>query len=141
MAHRKETETQIHRLEQVFNLLDIDVKATKLEGLSGIMQKGKEMIDTLVDFNFTDRSKGLDGLMSEGKSLMRHFKNTDAADLALMNAAEKLENYEIASYKFLISIADKLHQKNVLNLLETSLEEEKRMEELISKSVNQEVVL
>ncbi len=126
--HRAETKMQIQRLEKIFTLLEIDPKMSKIHGLIGAKQKAKELIKTVVDLNFGDRSKGIDGILSEGKELLRHFAETDANEFALISAAQKVEHYEIAAYNSLCLLAERYHTKLILDLLTESLNEEIRME-------------
>lgn len=138
--HRDETKTQIDRLDRVFSLLDIDIHSSKLRGMQNLSEKGKEVLKTLVDLNFTDRSKGMDGILSEGKELMRHFKNTAAGDLALVSAGDKVEHFEIGCYTPLCILAEKFGEKEVLHLLTTSLKEERAMEEKMRHFAQTEIV-
>lgn len=139
--HRKETEQQISRLEKIFNLLDIDINSSKLRGMQNLSEQGKELLKTLLDFNFTDRSKGMDGIISEGKELIRHFKETGASDFALISAGEKVEHFEIACYVPLILISEKMGQAEVSSLLQASLDEEQAMEEKIQSFAKEEIAI
>ena len=131
--HREETSQQILRLEHVFKLLDIDIKASKLQGLPNLGDKAKELLKTLADMNFSDRSKGIDGILSEGKELLRHFADTDANEIALISAAQKVEHFEIACYQLLVMLAEKYGDSQVAELLLKSLEEELQMEQKLSE--------
>jgi|GEM_PF-5487652 len=129
--HREETSLQIGRLNTIFSLLDIDINSSKLRGMQNLSDQGKELFKTLIDWNFTDRSKGMDGIIKEGKELIRHFKKTEANDFALVSAGNKVENFEIGCYTSLCLLAEKLGQTEVFNLLQTSLKEEEKMEKKI----------
>lgn len=133
LKHKRETETQIHRLEQIFKILGIDIKASKLQGLPKMADQAKQFLKTLADMNFTDRSKGIDGILSEGKELLRHFSSTDANDFALVNAGQKVEHFEIASYNFLSFLADNYGSPEIVDLLEETLNEEIQMDERMSE--------
>ncbi|HVW99413.1 MAG TPA: DUF892 family protein [Candidatus Babeliaceae bacterium] len=138
LSHQRETEKQIQRLEKIFQRLDIDVKGSKLQGLPGITEKGKELLKTMIDLNFTDRSKGIEGILNEGKELLRHFAKTDANDIALISAGQKVEHYEIACYNSLCALADFYDENKILDLLTESLDEELAMEERLSNLVEGE---
>lgn len=129
--HREETGKQIDRLKRVFALFNIDIQSSKLQGIRSLSEQGKHLLKTFLDLNFTDRSKGMNGILSEAKELMRHFKETEANDFALASAGGKVENFEIGCYTFLCSLVEKMEEEEALKLLETSLEEEKAMEEKI----------
>ncbi|MBS0647595.1 MAG: DUF892 family protein [Verrucomicrobia bacterium] len=133
VKHQLETERQIKRLESIFRLLEIDPSASKLQGLPGIGAKTKELLKTLADLNFSDRSKGIDGILSEGDELLRHFAKTDANEFALVSAGQKVEHFEIACYSSLSLLAEKYETQEIVDLLEESLGEEIDMEERISE--------
>jgi ferritin-like metal-binding protein YciE len=133
LKHQGETEGQIQRLEEIFEILEIDIKASKLQGLPGIGAKAKEMLQTLADLNFSDRSKGIDGILKEGDELLRHFAKTDANEFALIGAGQKVEYFEIACYNFLSLVGEKYENQDIIDLLEESLSEEMEMEERISE--------
>ncbi|MDB6080770.1 MAG: hypothetical protein JWO53_42 [Chlamydiia bacterium] len=132
--HREETQKQIHRLEEVFTILDINVSASKVQGLPSIRDQAKELLKTLADLNFTDQSKGLNGILSEGNELLRHFAKTEANDFALINAGQQVEHFEIACYQFLCFIIENKYQnEKILRLLTASLHEEIAMEKKLSE--------
>lgn len=138
--HVIETQKQIERLEKVFELLDIDPTQTKIQGFGGMLDKGKEMLNTLMDMNFNDRSKGMEGIINEGQDLLRHFADTGAGDLAIIGSARKVEHFEIACYNTICSLLEQYDQKEALDLLKTSLEEEIQADQMLA-SIKQESVL
>lgn len=127
--HRDETYSQIERLRQIFSLLSIDIHSSKIQGIESLGDQSKELLKTLMDWNFTDKSKGLDGILSEGKEIMRHFKDTEANDIALIGAQGMVENFEIGCYRSLCTLAGKLGSDRIVQLLNASLKEEIAMEE------------
>jgi ferritin-like metal-binding protein YciE len=129
LHHRDETNKQIERLEDIFSLLSIDIRSSKLQGIENLGEQGKHLLKTLVDLNFTDRSKGMNGILSEGKELIRHFKDSEANDFALLTAGGRVESFEIGCYAFLCILVEKLGIKEVLPLLNASLKEEEAMEQ------------
>jgi ferritin-like metal-binding protein YciE len=141
--HENETKKQIERLERIFSFLNIDVKASKIQGLPRLVDQAKEFLKTLADLNFTDSSKGVDGILSEGKELLRHFGNTEVNDFALVSSGQKVEHFEIACYQFLKLLAASYENQQIVQLLEESLKEELRMEKHLSKfaeSLSQELM-
>jgi len=133
LKHQGETELQIKRLEEIFEILEINPSASKLQGLPGIGAKTKELLKTLADLNFTDRSKGVDGILKEGDELLRHFAKTDANEFALVSAGQKVEHFEIACYSSLSLLGEKYENQDIVDLLEESLSEEMEMEERIAE--------
>ena len=71
--HLPQTEEQIGRVEEVFELLEMTPRAKKCEGMAGMIEEGQQAIE--------DTDTG-----------------TATRDAALIIAAQKVEHYEIASY-------------------------------------------
>lgn len=104
--HAAETEAQIERLEQVFELL-------------GKAPRGKTC-DAIL------------GIIEEGKEIMEEYKGTQALDAGLVSAAQAVEHYEIARYGTLATWAKQLGHKEALNLFLATLDEEKATDEKLS---------
>lgn len=132
LDHREETRKQMNRLERIFDILRIDIHSTKLQGLPGLMEKGKELLKTLVDLNFTDKSKGMDGIISEGKEMLRHFGNSEVKSFALVICGQKVEQFEIACYRSLLLIASEYEIPEINDLLQASLKEEEAVEKKLA---------
>ncbi len=97
--HLAETEEHVTRLEQVFSVLGKEVSSKKCEAMAGLIEEAEN-------------------LMSESdEGVMR--------DAAIISAAQKVEHYEIASYGTLRSFAQTLGLTEAVEILETTLEEEK----------------
>ncbi len=69
-----ETEEQVERLNECFELLGETARAKPCKGMMGIVEEGEEV-------------------MEEGKE-----KDDAVADLALIGAAQRVEHYEISGY-------------------------------------------
>lgn len=104
--HLQETEGQIERLEQVFDLLDEPAKRKKCEGILGLLEEGEEKM-------------GEDAHQS-------------VLDAALIASAQKVEHYEIASYGTVRTYAQMLGQNEAAALLEENLQEEKAADEKLT---------
>jgi ferritin-like metal-binding protein YciE len=98
--HEKETREQVKRLERAFKALDVRPSRQKAAGIEGLATE------------FTE-SAG-----SVGPGL---------ADVVTLNVASRVEHYEIAAYESLIELARALGERQVRELLERNLEEEKAM--------------
>ena len=98
-SHLGETEKQVQRLEQAFELLGKSPKGTKCPAIDGIMDEAKEIA----------------GEVGDKKVL----------DAALIAAAQAVEHYEITRYGTLIAWAGELGKEPVTKLLTTTLNEEK----------------
>jgi len=110
--HIEETRQQIKNLEQVFSLL--------------AEQPRREMCD------------GARGLVSEGQKLIREIPNQEVLrDCAIVGAANKVEHYEISTYRGLITGAELTGQQEVADLLEQNLQQEERTAERLEQSLTQ----
>jgi ferritin-like metal-binding protein YciE len=105
--HRTETEQQVERLEEVFEVLNQPPKGKKCPGIDGILEEGKEILE--------------------------QFKGMPALDAGLLAAAQAVEHYEITRYGTLIAWAEKLGVREAVPLLEETLEEEKNTDTALTK--------
>ncbi|MBB4124045.1 ferritin-like domain-containing protein [Martelella radicis] len=112
--HREETEGQIERLQEVFELLGKPARGKTCEAIQGIIEEGEEIIED--------------------------FKDTPALDAGLISAAQAVEHYEMARYGTLIAWAKQLGKKDVAKLLEETFEQEStadlELSKLAEKSLN-----
>ena len=72
--HLVETENQVERINECFDLLGKTARAKPCKGMMGLVEEGQEV-------------------MAEGEE-----KEDAAADLALIGAAQRVEHYEISAY-------------------------------------------
>ena len=106
--HLTQTEGQIGRLEQAFQML-------------GIAAKGK-------------KCEAMDGLVREGQTVMEDTERGSATrDAALIISAQKIEHYEIAAYGSLAQLAKTIGLNDVANLLQQTLQEEKQTDEKLTQ--------
>lgn len=106
-THRDETETHVERLAEVFEIL-------------GKAPRGKTC-DAIL------------GIIDEGKSIIEEFEGSPAIDAGLVAAAQAVEHYEIARYGTLKTWASQLGLKDAVTLLEQTLGEETKTDQLLSK--------
>jgi ferritin-like metal-binding protein YciE len=104
--HLSETEGQVERLEQVFELLEADAKGEKCPAI--------------------------DGIIKEGKELMGEIDGEDVMNVGLIAAAQAVEHYEITRYGALIAWASELGRNDVVPLLKVSLAEEKATDQKLT---------
>jgi len=113
--HQVETEGQIERLEQIFELLGKPARGKTCDAILGILDEGKE--------------------------IMTEYKGTIALDAGLVAAAQAVEHYEIARYGTLKTWANELGMKEAVTLLEATLQEEvatdQTLSQLATSAVNQ----
>lgn len=105
-THRKETEGQVERLEQVFKTLNVPAKAKKCEAIEGII--------------------------SEAKEHMTEIEDERVLDAGLISSAQAVEHYEICRYGTLIEWAKDLGHHDAIKLLEETLKEEVNADKLLS---------
>ena len=105
--HHTETEGQVERLEQVFELL-------------GKKAQGKTC-DAIM------------GLVEEGQEIMKEYKGSPAIDAGLLAAAQAVEHYEISRYGTLKTWAGELGLSEAVELLETILQQEKNTDAALTK--------
>jgi ferritin-like metal-binding protein YciE len=96
--HRDETEGQIERLQQVFELM-------------GKRAQGKTC-------------DAIEGIIAEGEGIMEEFKGTAALDAWLISSAQAIEHYEITRYGTLKRWATELGMTDAAKLLDVTLQEE-----------------
>jgi ferritin-like metal-binding protein YciE len=102
-SHLGETEKQLARVKQVFEIAGAKARGELCKGMQGIVAEGEEQIE----------------------------KN--AGDLGLIGAGGRVEHYEIASYQSAIDMATQLGLDEAEELLTESLEEEKNAAKLLSQ--------
>lgn len=104
--HRAETETQITRLQQAFEMLGKRPQAKTCAAIEGILAEGNEVAQA--------------------------FSASAALDAALIAAAQTVEHYEIARYRTLTQWAVTLGLTDVADLLDETLTEETATDEALS---------
>jgi ferritin-like metal-binding protein YciE len=105
-THLRETEGQIARLEQVFENLDEKVRGKHCDGIAGIIEEGKSIIEE--DFDET------------------------AMDACLIAAGQRAEHYEMAAYGTLVAWAQAMGHTEAAGLLQQTLDEEKAADKKLS---------
>ena len=105
--HYEETEGQVQRLEQVFELLEKPARGKTCPAILGLVEEGQEV--------------------------MKEFKKSDAHDAGLLSGAQAVEHYEISRYGTLIAWAEQLGMTEAAKLLEQTLKEEKNTDAALTK--------
>ena len=106
-VHLKETEGQVKRLEQVFELV-------------GERPEGVEC-------------KAIQGIIEEGQEILQEFEDGEALDAGLIAAAQAVEHYEIARYGTLLAWAKQLGLSEAQGLIEETLVEEENTDQVLSE--------
>jgi ferritin-like metal-binding protein YciE len=75
----------------------------------------------------------MQGILAEGDEVMDDFAESEALDAGLLAAAQAVEHYEIARYGTLRSWAVQLGMNDAVPLLEETLQEEKKTDQLLTQ--------
>lgn len=102
-SHLEETDNHVQRLEQIGEALDLNLKGKVCKAMQGLIEEGKEV------------------LKEKGGSLV--------IDAALIAAARAVEHYEMSAYESALAVAQQLGHKGAVELLEATLEEESAADE------------
>jgi ferritin-like metal-binding protein YciE len=117
--HLAETETHVERLEQIFKDLEENPKGKTCHGMKGLIEEGSEILE------------------EEGEE--------SVLDAGIIVAAQKVEHYEMAGYGSVRAFAQLLGQEEAAQLLQTTLDEESKANELLNQlaetTVNAEAVM
>ncbi|MFC6489761.1 ferritin-like domain-containing protein [Nitratireductor sp. GCM10026969] len=105
--HRDETEAQVERLEQVFEIIGKSAKGKTCPAIDGIIEEGAEILD--------------------------EYKGAPAIDAGLVAAAQSVEHYEISRYGTLKRWAQLMKMDDAVKLLDQTLSEEIKTDEALTK--------
>jgi ferritin-like metal-binding protein YciE len=105
-AHLEETRGHITRLEEVFAGLDEKIRGKHCDGIAGIIE--------------------------EGKSVMEEDFDDATMDACLIAGGQRAEHYEMAAYGSLIAWARAMDHTEAADLLQETLDEEKAADEKLS---------
>lgn len=105
-THLEQTEGQIARLEQAFEML------------------GEK----------ADRKtcKAMKGLIAEGEDLIGEHETSPLLDSGMIGSAQRIEHYEIAAYGTTRAYAEAMGHAEVADLLQETLDEEKETDEILT---------
>lgn len=107
LTHRDETDGQIERLQQVFEIFGKRAQGKTCEAIKGLLEEGEEVIED--------------------------YEGSDALDAGLLACGQAVEHYEIARYGALKTWAGQLGLPDAVTLLDQTLQEEKKTDELLSQ--------
>jgi ferritin-like metal-binding protein YciE len=104
--HHDETEGQVERLEQIFELIGKPARGKTCDAIMGILDEGKEIMD--------------------------EYKGSEALDAGMLAAAQAVEHYEISRYGTLKQWAQQLGMKDAVRLLDETLQQEKKTDQALT---------
>lgn len=105
--HHAETEEQIERLQQVFELMGKSARGKTCDAIEGIISEAEDIIDD--------------------------FKGSPALDAGLISSAQAVEHYEITRYGTLHRWAKELGMDDAAKLLDETLQQEWKTDENLTK--------
>ncbi len=105
--HEEQTRGHVQRLERIFEDL-------------GKSPKGKKCV-------------GMEGIIEEGKELMKEKPEPDVLDAGLIAKAQHVEHYEMAGYGTARTWAQRLGQTEHARLLEQTLREEEKTDRQLTE--------
>jgi ferritin-like metal-binding protein YciE len=112
-THLRQTETQIQRLEKVFQMHGHSPKAVTCPAINGIIEEANEVAGEIAD--------------------------KDVLDAALVASAQAVEHYEITRYGTLIAWAKRLGREDCAGVLQQNLDEEKATDHLLTAMAERQV--
>ncbi len=104
--HLEETRGHAERLEQVFGTLGEKVQGKHCEGIAGIIEEGKSVMDEEFD--------------------------EQTMDACLIASGQRAEHYEMAAYGTLIAWANAMGHTEAADLLQQNLDEEEAADEKLT---------
>jgi ferritin-like metal-binding protein YciE len=108
--HLNVTQTQIGRLEQIFQMLNEKPSGETCKGMKGVIKEGDEIV-----------SAGGDPA---------------TVDAGIISAAQRVEHYEMAGYGTVRTYAKLLGQDQHAKLLQQTLDEEEEADETLTEIAN-----
>jgi len=101
--HKDQTEGQIERLQQVFEIIGKRAQGKTCDAIEGIIAEGEEILD--------------------------EYKGTPALDAGIISSSQAIEHYEITRYGTLKRWAETLGMDDAAKLLDETLQEESQTDE------------
>ncbi len=111
--HRQETQGHVERLQQVFEMVGKRARGTTCEAINGIIEEGEEVIEA--------------------------FDAGGVRDAGIIASAQAVEHYEMARYGTLIAWAKAMGKNDCVQLLQQTLDEEKKADSLLNQIANHDV--
>ena len=105
--HETETEGQVSRLEDVFEIIGKKPQGKKCDAIEGIIEEGQE--------------------------IAKKYKGSPALDAGLLAAAQAVEHYEMSRYGTLRTWAQELGISNAAKLLDATLREEEKTDKTLTQ--------
>lgn len=115
--HLQETQNQVERLNQIFEMLDQKATGKKCAAMAGLIKEGEEVIASTTD---------------------------SVRDAGIIAAAQKVEHYEMSGYGSARTFAQMLGHDDAVSLLQETLDEEKnadrKLNDIAESQVNEQAM-
>lgn len=111
--HLEQTKTHASRLEQMSRVL-------------GVACAGR-------------RAFGMEGILKEGEETLGHGADPALTDVAIVEACQLVEHYEIALYRSMRELAASLEAADVVGLIDETLAEEEKALDNLSRALPQAI--
>lgn len=111
--HHAETEAQVERLEEVFEMIDKPAKGKTCPAILGLIEEGQEV--------------------------MKDFKQSGALDAGLVSEAQAVEHYEISRYGTLIAWANQMGLDDAVKLFKQTLQEEENTDKALTRLAEESI--
>jgi len=115
LTHRDETEGHVDRLQTVFEMIGKRPQTKTCEAIKGLLEEGDE--------------------------IMEEYAGSEALDAGLLAGGQAVEHYEMSRYGTLKTWAAQLGMEDAATLLDQTLQEEKKIDALLSKLAQAKVNL
>lgn len=113
LHHREETEGQVERLQKAFDAMGKRARGQTCEAINGIIEEGEEVVEK--------------------------FEQGPVRDAGIVANAQAVEHYEMARYGTIVAWAKGCGQNEVARLMEETLAEEKKADQLLNDIANKEI--
>lgn len=104
----------------------------RLDKVRGLLKADEEKKGFFEKLFGGSKCKGTEGLISEGEKMMGEDMDPKVMDAAIIASAQKIEHYEISGYGTARAYARELGLNEVAGLLETTLNEEYRSDDMLT---------
>jgi ferritin-like metal-binding protein YciE len=111
--HLGETRGQVERLQRISEALGLKLTGKKCRAMEGLIEEGKEVLE------------------ADGQE--------PVIDAALIAAAQRVEHYEISAYGSARALAEQLGHREVVPLLQQTLDEESAADEKLTQIAEQAI--
>ncbi len=111
--HREETQGQVERLQKAFEVMGKRARTQTCEAINGLIEEGEEVVES--------------------------FPEGPVRDAGLVACAQAVEHYEIARYGTLVAWANAAGRKELVQLFEETLAEEKQADALLNQLANKDI--